>query len=85
MPQYIVERYVSREAQVAVAEEAALARQAAEQLRREGIQVLYLRSIFVPEDETCFHVYEAESVDSVRAAAARARLPLERVSEAIET
>jgi hypothetical protein len=85
VPQYLVEHYVSREDQAAVEEQAALARRAAEQLSREGTRVHYLRSIFVPEDETCFHVFEAESVDGVRAAAAQARLPLERVSEAIET
>ena len=85
MPQYLVEHYVSRDGQAVVEHEAALARHAAEQLCLEGTSVRYLRSIFVPDDETCFHVYEADSVDGVRAAVARARLPLERVSEAIET
>ena len=34
-----------------------------------------MRSIFVPEDETCFYVYEATRVENVREAALRAELP----------
>jgi hypothetical protein len=38
-----------------------------------------VRSIFVAEDETCFVFVKAASAEDVRAAAARARLELERV------
>ena len=40
--------------------------------------VRYVRAIFVPEDETCFFLYEAGSVDAVRKAARRAGLGCER-------
>ena len=40
-----------------------------------------VRSIFVPEDETCFFLYEADSADAVRAAVERAALPSARVAE----
>ncbi len=43
----------------------------------------YLSSIFVPEDETCFHLYEAISADAIREVAQRADLSFERVLEAI--
>jgi hypothetical protein len=53
----------------------ARARAASEQLSREGRQVRFVRSVFVPEDETCFYVYEAIRVENVREAARRAALP----------
>ena len=61
----------------------AQARQASEQMQAEGTPVRYLRSIFVPEDEACFYLYEAASADSVREAARRAGLPLASITEAI--
>jgi hypothetical protein len=61
----------------------ARARQASEQLRREGTPVRFVRSIFVPEDETCFYLYEAPSADDVREAARRAAIPVESLVEAI--
>jgi ubiquinone/menaquinone biosynthesis C-methylase UbiE len=44
--------------------------------------VRYLQSFFVPEDETCFLLYEADSVDLVTEAVGRAGLRLEHVSAA---
>jgi hypothetical protein len=58
------------------------ARLGAEELTREGTSVRYLESIFVPDDETCFLLYEGESADAVRAAAQRAGLSFDRVAEA---
>lgn len=56
---------------------------AAEELSREGTPVRYLRTIFVPEDETCYLLYEAVSAEAVRAAADRAEFRFERVAEAL--
>jgi len=58
-------------------------RAAAEQLTREGTAVRYLRSIYVPEDETCFYLYEAATPEAVWAAARRAALRPDHVAEAI--
>jgi hypothetical protein len=82
MAEYLLETYVARTDTDAVGRGGELARAAAEELVREGTTVRYLRSIFVPADETCFYVYEADSVDAVRAAAERASLPTSRVLEA---
>jgi len=43
----------------------------------------YLRSMYVPDDETCFVLYEAESAESARRAAALAAIAFEQVSEVI--
>jgi hypothetical protein len=49
----------------------------------EGGPVRFLRSIFVPEDEACFFLYEGPSEQSVRAAARRAKLGVRRVDAAL--
>jgi hypothetical protein len=45
-----------------------------------GIPVEHVRSILMREDETCFHVLSAASLDAVREAAARARLSATRMA-----
>lgn len=50
--------------------------------RSRGVR--YLRTILVPEDETCFHLVEATSAEAVRAAASEASVPVERIAEAVE-
>jgi hypothetical protein len=61
----------------------ACARQATDELRGEGAHVRFLRSVFVPEENTCFFLYEGPSAQSVRAAAARAKLGVVRVDAAL--
>ncbi|MDP8929712.1 MAG: DUF4242 domain-containing protein, partial [Actinomycetota bacterium] len=62
-------------------EAAARARAAADQAARAGTPVRYVRSIFVPEDEICFHVYEAESAALVGETVTAAELGFERIVE----
>ena len=81
MADYLVEIYLSRANDVDAS--VARARAAAEELTREGTPVAYVSSIFVPEDETCFFLYQALSADAVREAARRASFAFERVSEAV--
>ena len=52
-------------------------------MQDEGIPVRFVRSLFVPEDDACFHLYEAASPEQVREAARRASLPFEKLFEAI--
>ena len=85
MAEYLIETYVPRTDTDAVGRGGELARAAAEELLREGTAIRYLQAIFVPEDETCFYVYEADSADAVRAAAERASLPAARVVAAETT
>ena len=83
MAEFLVELYLSGVDGGAVERESERARLGAEALTREGKPVRYLRSIFVPEDETCLFLYEAASADDVREAATRAALRFERVAGAI--
>jgi Protein of unknown function (DUF4242) len=81
---YLVEVYVSRAGSNGLAAATERARSAAEAMAREGLRVQWLRTIFVPEDETCFHLYEAASADLVRRAAESAGVACQRVLEATE-
>lgn len=84
MTEFVVELFVPRSA-TGLDRHAEGARLAAEQLTSEGTPVTYVRSIFVPEDETCFHLYEAASAEAVHEAAARAELRFDRVVEVVQT
>jgi hypothetical protein len=81
MAEYLVELYVAQGDQDVAQRHAESAEQAGAELTREGRPVRCLRSIFVPEDETCFFLCEAESIDAVRELAQRAGLQFERVVE----
>ena len=83
MTEFLVELYVSRTDSLAAESGGERGRLAAEELTREGTPVRYLRSIFVPEDETCFHLYEAATADAVHEVARRAALRFERVAQAV--
>jgi hypothetical protein len=81
--QYLVELYVPRRAQATIADAADRARVASEQLTNEGKDVRYLRTIFIPQDEICFHLYEAHTADLVDEASLRAQIPYERIVPAV--
>jgi hypothetical protein len=85
MAEFLLELYVSGSDGDAVPQGAARARLAAQRMRRDGASIRYLRSIFVPEDETCFLVYEARSADEVHRAARLAGLPVDHIVEMLET
>jgi len=79
MPTFLVESYgANRGAALAEARESAL--RAAEL----GIDVHYVRTTFLPEDETLLHVFEAPSAEALRYAGRLAALAFERIVEAVE-
>jgi hypothetical protein len=81
--EYLVELYVPRTNERGTDSAVMRARLAAEELARVGTAVRYMRSIYIPEDELCFLLFEAASADHVREAARCADLPFERISEAV--
>lgn len=54
-------------------------RRAAAALSGEGRRIRYLRTIVVPEDELCLHVFEADSAETVHELGRRAEEPFDRV------
>ena len=83
MPEFLVETDASQEMAKAGVLRVDDITRAADEVSQPGTEVRFLRAIFVPEDETCFCPYESSSAGAVREAAARARLPLERITEAV--
>jgi hypothetical protein len=79
MTTYLIEAYV---AGGATADLQVRAHAAAEAMGKEGHVIRYLRSVLVPADETCFHLFDAGSEDAVAELARRAELPYERIVEA---
>ena len=84
MPLYLAELYQTAAAGGDLAEAAARARAAADAASGTGTRVRYVRSVFVPADETWFVLYDAPSAAAVAEAAGKADLRLERIVEALE-
>jgi Protein of unknown function (DUF4242) len=81
MTEFLVELYVSKTDCAAVMTGAERLNHAAAELTAEGRPVRLVRSIFVPEDETCYLLFEAVTAESVHETARRAALAPERVVE----
>jgi hypothetical protein len=82
MPSYLLEVYVSKVDSVPRASEDA--RRVADAAVPDAGELRYVRTLFLTEDETCFHVFEASSREVLVEAALRAGLSDARVTEAIE-
>jgi ubiquinone/menaquinone biosynthesis C-methylase UbiE len=82
MPEFLVELYVAHDDRRTARQHAERAGRAAADLTREGQSLRCLRSIVVPQDETCFLLYEAPSADVVAEALRRAGLRHEHISAA---
>ena len=84
MKTYLGEAYLPR-SRAAALDEAVKRLEAAAGSPPDGAPaVRYVRSTFVPDDETCFHVFEAISADAVREAGERAFVTFDRIVEAVE-
>lgn len=79
MPTFLLEAYLPRSRAQEARAAGKRARAAAEELSREGTAIRYVRTTFLPEDETCFHLFEAGSADAVAEVSRRAELGRSRV------
>jgi hypothetical protein len=61
----------------------AAARRVTDEMRGEGSPVRLLRAVFVPEDESCFFIYEGTNAAAIREAARRADLATGAVRKTI--
>jgi hypothetical protein len=83
VPDYCLELYLAGGSRASLEEAAERARAAAASYRAGGRSVRYLRSTYLPEDETCLHFFAAASGEDVAEAARRAGLTGERVTRSI--
>jgi hypothetical protein len=85
VPEFLAETYAARDApatSAAVPSADDVAR-AADQAGHRGAPVRFLGAVVVPEEETCFWLYEAPAADAVRAAMTAAGLRPERITPAV--
>ena len=85
MPSYLVETYLARGRAGERAARERRARSAAKELTDRRTRVRFDRSIYVPEDEICFFVFDAPSGRDAALAAERAQLDPVRVVEAVSS
>jgi hypothetical protein len=81
---YLVETYMPRGRPRQLEAAVGRAREAAELLAGEGQRIRFLRATFVPDDELCFLIFEAESQALVTQAATRGAIEYERILETVE-
>ena len=84
VPMYLVEVYVPRSRADEARATGIRAREAAEELASENASIRYVRTTFLPDDETCLHLFEASSAEVVEEATSRAELGRVRVVSAID-
>jgi len=79
MRRYLVESYLA-DAPAAVEEE----RERARSMSDEEAGIRYVRTTFIPGDETVLHLFEAPSSEALDEAGRAAALRYERIVEAVE-
>jgi hypothetical protein len=85
VPSYLVETYLARGRAGERAVRERRARSAAQELAKGTSRVRFERSIYVPEDEICFFVFDAPSGRDAVLAAERAELESIRVVEVVSS
>jgi hypothetical protein len=85
VPSYLVETYLARGRAGERAARERRARSAAKELTDGSTRVRFDRSIYVPEDEICFFVFDAPSGRDAALAAERAELDSIRVVEVVSS
>jgi hypothetical protein len=80
MTSFLVEAYTPPTIRISDVE--ARARRAADELAQAGTDVLYVRAIYVPEDELCLHLLDAASLEAATDLIERAGISPDRIVEA---
>jgi hypothetical protein len=79
---FVIESYLSRTGTGELDAAAVRLRAAIDEMPESAGRIRYLRSMFVPDDEMCFHVIEAPSQELAIEAAHRAGLTPDRIVKA---
>ena len=83
MPSYLIESYLPRSRCGELRAVVDRLGRATESLTAEGTRVRHLRSTFVPHDELCLHLLEADSAATVGEASRRAAIEPARVVQVL--
>ena len=81
---FVADRTLPRMTEELLAEVQRLLHQAARRVSSTGETVRYLRCIYMPEDDRCICVFEADNLATVRKVNEIAQVPFRRISPAIE-
>jgi hypothetical protein len=84
MPNFVVERYRSRSDPDSLRVVADKLSASARQVSPDGTSVRYVDTIFLPGDETCLHLFEADSESDVWAATRQAGIEVDRIVPAVQ-
>ena len=84
MPSYLVETYVPETRPGDARAAGQRARAAANEASRTGPRIRYVRMTFLPCDETCFHVFVADTEEAVADVCRQAGLGSPRIVPALE-
>jgi hypothetical protein len=79
--EYMVERYLPGVTVCQLDDASARLAAAARELTARGVEVRYLGSTFIPEEESCFCRFEAADANDVRRACEQAGVALARIVE----
>lgn len=83
MPKYMVERHLPGVTGDQLSAAATRAKETTAAMTDEGTPIRYLRSTFVPGEDKCYCLFDGPSPDAVEQANQRAKIPYERVVEAM--
>ena len=84
MPYYLIEVYIPRARAHEADSTGRRIRVAIDALHGEGAEIRFVRTMLLPEDETCFHVLDAPSRAEVQHVCTSAGLSSVRIVSAIE-
>jgi hypothetical protein len=79
---YVVERYLPGITADQLDEASGRLAAAAKELAAQGVEVRYVSSTFIPEEESCFCSFESADASGVRRACEQAGLQFARIVEA---
>lgn len=78
---YLVEQYLPGVTARQLEEASAQLAAAATELTKDGIEVRYINSTFIPDEESCFCRFESVDAESVRRACEQAGVSFARIVE----
>ena len=83
MPSYLIESYLPHTRAAELTAVVSRLRRAVETLTAEGADVRHVGSTYLPTDELCLHLLEAESATTIGEASRRAAIEPARVVQAM--